>query len=51
MSVKSPAAKPAHSSDEPEFLEPVAPHGVPDLADHVQDRPAGDAVEGQLERL
>ena len=51
MSVRSPAAKPAHSRTRPELLEPVPPHGVPDLADHVQDRAAGNAVEGQLERL
>ena len=29
----------------------VAAHAVPDLADHVEDRAAGDGVEGELERL
>src|SRR3954452_10774969 len=43
--------EPAREQDEPELAVAVAAHAVPDLADHIEDRPARDGVEGELERL
>ena len=46
-----PAAKPTAEHEEAELAVAVAAHAVPDLADHVEDRPAGERVEAQLERV
>src|SRR4051794_4279851 len=45
-----PGGEAAGEEDEPELAMAVAAHAVPDLTDDVEDRAAGDGVEGQLER-
>jgi NTE family protein len=43
--------KACRQHQETQLAVAVTPHRVPDLADHVEDRPAREAVEGELQRL
>src|SRR5581483_9060419 len=43
--------EPEGEQAESQLAVAVAPHGGPDLADHVEDRSAGDGIEGELEGL
>src|SRR5215212_10236318 len=46
-----PGREPRGEEKQAELAVAVAAHAVPDLTDHVEDRAAGQRVEGELERI
>src|SRR4051812_31533936 len=48
---EDPGGEARGEQQQPELAVPIAPHALPDLADHVEDRACCYGVEGELERL